>query len=342
MKRYKTLLFAAVVFVAMVAMGTVLFVGHADDTTHKPDKVLTDYTTLPAEHVAVLAAEYEKQYRVKINFEIFSEEKLFERLLQEKAKPKSDLVLADRLVLEKAAKQELFAEYVSEATDMIAEDFRDSDNAWIGVWFDPVVFCINSDYLHTLEHYPMTWQELKNYPDMKLGLTDFLAADASANLLCYLVSNMGEEQAFSLLANLHPRIVQYAKYLSTPVRMAGMGEVNLAVAVQSETLRYINEGYPLKIIYPSDGTAYTLTGIALSAEAAGNKTARAFADWLLGDEAQLALKKNKFFFVSTNPDSMACKTFGGKNLVLFEKSQGFGAKERHALLDKWVKNIRLK
>ena len=65
------------------------------------------------------------------------------------------------------------------------------------------------------------------------------------------------------MTQIHPKVVRYAKYLSTPVRMTGMGESDVAIAVQSEVIRYINDNYPLSIIYPKDGTAYQLTAVGI-------------------------------------------------------------------------------
>lgn len=342
MKRYTTLLIVAFVFVTLSAIGTVYLSGYAGNASQKPDRSLLVYTTLPPEHVAILAAEYEKQHRVQIKFEPLSADNLLERLNKEKDKPVADMVLADREVLEKAAKKEVFAEYISESSDMVADVFCGADNSWTGVWYDPVVFCINSDYLKTLRRYPMSWADLPEYQSMRIGITDFLAADASANLLCFLVKNNGQANTFALLNRIHPQIVQYAKYLSTPVRMAGMNEVDLAIAVQSETMRYISDGYPLKIIYPSEGTAYCLTGAGVLQDGEAGDPARAFADWLLSDEAQLALQKHKFYFISTNPATMAYKMFGGKNIALFDDVPDFTEQKKHELLDGWVKNVRLK
>ena len=176
-----------------------------------------------------------------------------------------------------------------------------------------------------------------------MGITDFLAADASANLMFQMVENFGEAKTYKILKDLHPKVVQYAKFLSNPVRQAGMGEVDLSVAVESETLRYIQNGYPLKIIYPADGTSCLLTGFGITTrDAEKNLVAAKFADWLLSDEAQLYLQTNGFYFIPTNPQTLAYKTFAGKNLVLFDGSQNFSAEQKHAYLDYWVKNVRLK
>ena len=122
-----------------------------------------------------------------------------------------------------------------------------------------------------------------------------------------------------------------------------MGEADISIAVESETLRYMQEGYPLKIIYPSDGTSYLLTGVGITTQdAKKNLAAVNFADWLLSDDAQLILQKNGFYFLSTNPSTLAYKTFAGKNIVLLDKSKTFSETEKQNFLERWVKYIRFK
>ena len=343
MKRCTSLLLTAFVLVLLAAAGSVYLSGYADKTEQdKTLPVLTVYTTLPAEHAALLSAEYEKTNKVRVSFVPLTAADMIARLKDEAGKPKADMLLADSQVLRQAAAAGVLEPYVSETADSVSEEFRDASGQWNGVWYDPVIFCANADYLRSLPRIPETWSDLAGYHGVRIGITDFLASEASANLYFSLLAQYGEPTVFQLLRQLHPKVVQYAKYLSTPVRMAGMDEVDVSIAVQSETLRYIHEGYPLKIIYPVDGTAYMLTGTGILKNAPQAALARNFADWLLGDEAQLVLQKNSFFFVPVNPATLAYKTFAGKNIILFSQQADYSAQQRHDLLDRWVKNIRIK
>lgn len=343
MKRYTSLFLTAFALVLLAAASSVYLSGYADRTEQdKTLPVLTVYTTLPAEHAALLSAEYEKTNKVRVNFVPLSSEDMLSRLKDEAGKAKGDMLLADSQVLRRAAANGYLEPYVSETADSVSMEFRDGAGLWNGVWYDPVVFCANTDYLRSLPRIPETWSDLAGYHGVRIGITDFLASDASANLYFSLLAQYGEPTVFQLLRQMHPKVVQYAKYLSTPVRMAGMDEVDVSIAVQSETMRYINEGYPLKIIYPVDGTAYMLTGTGILKNAPQGAAARNFADWLLGDEAQLVLQRNNFYFVPVNPAALAYKTFAGKNIVLFTQPVDFSAQQRHELLDRWVKNIRIK
>ncbi|MBE8953109.1 MAG: hypothetical protein SR1Q7_08195 [Quinella sp. 1Q7] len=44
----------------------------------------------------------------------------------------------------------------------------------------------------------------------------------------------------------------------------------------------------------------------------------------------------------TNPQTLAYKSFAGKNLVLFDGRQKFSDEQRRAYLDRWINDVRLK
>jgi len=317
----------------------------------KPMRTITAYTTLPVEHTAVLSEDYEEATKVRVNFINLTSAELLQRLRQEvkatadgvKPANAAALVLADSETLDRAAGLGYLSPYVSEAEDAVALNLKQPDGFWTGTWYDPIVFCVNRNYLGNLAQIPHGWEKLAADRRSRIGLTDFLAADASSNLFFSMVGEMGDNWTMGIWRQIHPRVVQYAKFLVSPVRQAGMGEVDISVAVQSETLRYINEGYPLKIIYPEEGTSYLLTGegIPIGLGAEQEAAAKEFADWLLTDDAQIALQRNGFYFMPTNPATMAYKTFAGKNLTLFGSFHAFEANYKHNLLDTWVKEVRL-
>jgi len=344
MQRYTPLFLIAFVFSLVLLAGNTYLTGYADQTRTKTNKSITVYTTLPVEHVAVLAEAYEKTNHVKVNFIPLSEEELLSRIKKESAAPigTTDLVLADKETLLQSAATHVFVPYESEQTDIISDKFKDQNGDWVGVWYDPIIFCANKDYLLTLPVIPNTWDALAALPNVRIGITDFFAADASANLLFTLIAEYDENKVFTLLNKLHPKVAQYSKYLSTPVRMAGMGEVDVSIAVQSETIRYMNEGFPLTIIYPTDGTAYKLTGAGILKNAPQKVVAEQFMKWLTEDDVQFVLQQNKFFFVPTNQSTVAYKLFSGKSLTLFDNYSDLTLQQKRAVLDRWVKNIRLK
>ena len=348
MRRYTTFILTAVMIVLAAVAGFILPVDADKKTLGSPTAELTAYTTLPIETVSVLAEVYERENKVRINFVPMNSQNILQEIKNDAVSDPTvvrtvDIVLTDSKILQEVASLNLFTPYSSETNDAVRKKFKDEHDRWIGIWYDPIIFCANRDFLRSTVDIPDTWDKIAAKKHIRIGITDFLAADASANLMFQLIGNFGDAKTYEILGGIHPKVVQYAKFLSNPVRQAGMGEVDISVAVESETLRYLQDGYPLKIIYPADGTSYLLTGCAITTkDAAKNQVAAKFSDWLLSDEAQLYLQTNGFYFIPTNPQTLAYKSFAGKNLVLFNDNQHFSDKQRQEFLYRWINDVRLK
>lgn len=348
MRRYTVFILTAFMII-LAAVAGFIFPADADKkTSGLPTAELTAYTTLPTEIVSVLADVYERENHVRINFIPMNSQEILQEIKNDAVSDPTvvrtvDIVLADSKILQEAANFNLLTPYTSETNDAVRYKFKDKHDRWIGIWYDPIIFCANKDFLRSTVEIPDTWEKLSRDKNIRVGITDFIAADASANLMLQLIGNFGDAKTYEILRGIHPKVVQYAKYLSNPVRQAGMGEVDISVAVESETLRYLQNGYPLKIIYPADGTSYLLTGFGITTkDYAKNQVAAKFADWLLGDEAQLYLQTNGFYFIPTNPQTLAYKSFAGKNLLLFDNQAHFSDKQRQEFLFRWINDVRLK
>lgn len=344
MRRYVPLLFIVCSILFIMAAVNTYWIYHtsSNQQVSVTQNKITVYTTLPTQIAAPIASEYEKLNKVKVNFVLVSQKDLLDKIKSNSLpNGQADIILADRDVLQQAADLNKLSAVSSEQEDVVAGTFKDKNNLWTGIWYDPVVFCANKDYLQDAPNIPTTWEKLTLDNNIRIGITDFLASDTSADLFYSLVGHYGEASALNFLRALHPRVLQYAKYLSTPVRMAGMGEVDLSVTMQSEAIKYLNNNYPLVLIYPENGTYFQLTGAGLLQNAPDKTQSVQFMQWLLGDELQLCLQKNGFFFVPTNYSTLAYKTYAGKNLIAFTQNIALSNEQKAALLDAWVKTVRL-
>lgn len=341
MRRYQPLLLIAFFLLVTIISGSTYLSGYADKQNPENVKSITVYTTLPIEQVAVLAQEYEKTQHIRVNVMPLPEQELLSQLKLKRVENGADIIIANNKVLEQAKKNNILLPYTSEQTDIVPQRFIDESNYWTGLWYDPIVFAINQDFLKSIPKVPNKWNEIVQDPKYRICLTDFFAADASANLFFTLISANGEGATFSYLQKIHPQIVQYAKFLATPVRMVGMGEADIAIATQSETLRYINDNFPITIVYPEDGTSFLLTGVGLVANTKHETEAKQFIDWLLQDAAQNILVQNNFYFIPSNPESLVYKNYATKNIKLLENKETFTTEQKSQLLDKWVKTVRL-
>ncbi len=340
MRRYLPLLLISFLVVVTAVAGTFL----ASQAGRKnPDSIrsITVVTSLPVEQAAALAQEYEKTAGVRVNIVPLAAGELVARLVQEAAAPRADLVLAGADTLEAAKQARLLAAYSSPQTDIIPARFCDADDYWTGLWYDPIVFAANRDFLKNQSQPPATWADLTTTGSARLVMTDFMAAAEAANLLFAMAAAQGEEQTLAFLAGLHPRVVQYAKFLATPARMTGLGEADIAITAQSEALRYLKDSFPLQIIVPTDGTAVSVTGAALAAGSPRAADAGRFLDWLTGDNAQAVLQKTKLYVIPTNPESKLAGEYHSREVAQFAAKAALSPERKAKLLDRWVQTVRL-
>jgi len=340
MRRYLPLILVSFfLLVTLLGINTYL-AGYAGKRNIQNISSITLYTTFQHGSLVEIAREYEKRTNVRVNVIALSESDLIARLQMEAVNPQADLVLAGRSVLQQLAKANGLAAYSSERVDMVPSRFKDSNNFWTGLWYDPLVFAVNKDIGEKLRYIPVKLAELPNNKNVRIGLTDLLAAEDTANLLYTLAAINGEEQALAYFKSIHPQIVQYAKFLSTPVRMAAMGEVDIAITAQSEVIKYIKDGFPVNILYPEDGTAYVLTGIGLINGSSHYADARQFMDWLIQYATDI-LEKEKYYVVPTSPEAHYYNTFSVNNYKLLECDKYLNLDQRNKIVDTWVKTVRL-
>jgi len=340
MRRYLPLCFIAffiLIFMTVLAVNIHL-AGYAGNGGPQSIKNITVYTTLQPEIALSFIQEYEKTANIKVNIVPLSEADLLIRLKVETGNQQADLVLTNQTVLQQLARNGELAAYFSAKTDLVPNKFKDSNNYWTGLWYDPLVFAVNREKANGLQ--PLNqWNDLIN-KNIRIALTDFLASESSANLLYTFSAVYGEEYTLNYFKTIHQQVVQYSKFLATPVRLAAMGEVDLAIASQSETIKYINDGFPVNIIYPEEGTAGLLIGIGIIKGSQQYSNIKPFIDWLLLHSTDI-LEKNRYYVVPTNPEARLYQYFITRNIKLLDAATFLTIEQQSKLLDKWVKAVRL-
>jgi iron(III) transport system substrate-binding protein len=338
MRRYLPLVLLSFFILIIVVVSNIYLSGYARQPVGDATEALTIYTTMPEERIDCLTQEYQRNQRIRVNVVHLSDTELLNQA--QSGTLKADLVIAGKGVLAELKKRKLLAPYSSEQTDLIARQFKDRQNMWTGLWYDPLVFAVNKDFLKSINKVPNSWADLVKDNKYRIEITDFLVGNSFANLLYTFVLKEGEGPAFAYFKKLHAKIGHYAKFPVTPVRMAGMGDTDIGIALQSDSLRYVNEGFPLKILYPREGTTFTLIGAGLVKDAEHQNEAKAFIEWLMQDTPQAILEQNHVYLIPTNPDTLMYRYYSMKHIKLFSVKDTLTAAQKQQLLDKWIQTIR--
>ena len=183
MRRYAIFILTALLIILAAVAGMIFPVDADKKTLGLPTAELTAYTTLPAETVSILAEVYERENHVRINFVPLTSQEILQEIKNDAVSDPTvvrtvDIVLTDSKILREAADLNLLTPYSSETNDAVRKNFKDEQDRWIGVWYDPIVFCANRDYLRSTVEIPNTWEKISATRNVRVGITDFIAAEA--------------------------------------------------------------------------------------------------------------------------------------------------------------------
>ena len=77
------------------------------------------------------------------------------------------------------------------------------------------------------------------------------------------VNNWGDQATLAYVDKLYENIKQFTESGSGPIKLLKQGEVAIGLALTFQAVSEINEGQPFEIIFPPEGSPYSLTGTAV-------------------------------------------------------------------------------
>ena len=141
----------------------------------------------------------------------------------------------------------------------------DNNDLWVTWERQAGAIIVNRDILdkYGLEA-PQTYEDLLKpeykgliaMPDPKSSGTGYFFYKNWANL-------WGDEGALNYVDALYENLKQFTESGSGPIKMLTQGEVAIGLALTFQAVSEINEGQPFQIIYPPEGSPYSLTGTAI-------------------------------------------------------------------------------
>jgi iron(III) transport system substrate-binding protein len=229
-----------------------------------------------------------------------------------------------------ASEEGLLDAYESPNVDAIDESLRDAENHyWTGVYVGALGFCSNVEILDELGvEVPTSWEDLLDpalegnvamaHPATSgTAFTTFwtnvtLAADtleAEEEGTGYdeegFPTDAAKDNAFDYFAELNQNILQYTRSGSAPGRMAGGGEIGVAIIFSHDCVKLQVEGFEdiLETSFAEEGMGYEIGGMGIIAGGPEPEAARAWYDWALTAEAQALGPTVNSLQLPTNPDT---------------------------------------
>ncbi|MFC1959773.1 ABC transporter substrate-binding protein [Chloroflexota bacterium] len=113
------------------------------------------------------------------------------------------------------------------------------------------------------------------------------------------------DNAFAYFSELHQNILQYTRSGSAPGRMAGAGEIGVAIIFSHDCVKLQEEGFAEILVstFPEEGTGYEIGGMGIIADGPEPEAAKMWYEWALETDTQAIGQTVNSLQLPTNPDT---------------------------------------
>ncbi len=256
-----------------------------------------------SENDAIFRA-FERDTGIKIKYVRLSSGEALTRLIAEGNNPQVSLLLGGAVDTHiNATNAGILANYVSKNIDAVDPAFHDPKGIFTPLSIVITAFVSNEGWLKENNLQPPTsWEEILGDAFREnVCMAHPATSGAAYTAFSSVLQLFGEDAGFDYLKKLDRNIVQYTKAGAAPMRMAGLDEVGVAIGYDLDGASLREEGYPLVISYPKEGTGYEVTCTSLVKGGPADEVANAqrFVDWILEPRTQRMLTE-EFFRIPVN------------------------------------------
>ncbi|MDH2435911.1 ABC transporter substrate-binding protein [Pokkaliibacter sp. MBI-7] len=308
---------------------------------------ITVYTALEEDEIKEYLQQAQQDLPdIKVNVLRLSTGDLGPRILAEASNPQNDVIWGWALTnMMDPRINKLLDPYQAKGEDTLPASDRDAQGKWFAATGYMAAFCVNTEALKEKNlPVPTSWQDLTN-PIYKgeVVMPNPVSSGTGYLQVAALLQGKGEEAGWNFLKSLDGNIAQYTKSGSRPCKAARTGEYAIGASLAFAAMQSIEEGYPVKMIIPSDGAGYEMEASGLMSTAKNKEDARRFLDWTLSAQAAaLYTKYKEIVSIKGVEQSAAAKAAGlpaDLATVLYPVDFTKSAETRDATLSKWQQVI---
>lgn len=228
-------------------------------------------------------------------------------------------------------------------------DLRPDLKAAIGVTYIPLYqgvlgFGVNPKVLQERNlPAPKCWKDLANpaYRNL-IQVANPNTSGTAYTMIATLVQLFGEEEAFKLMRDFHRNVAEYTRSGVAPRIALGRGEIAIGIQFVHDLIEFQNQGFPIQIVGPCEGTGYEIGGLSLVRKARNPAEGKAFMDWAVSPQGQsLAFTVGAYSLPSNlktplNKNVADPKDF---NLIVYDAKKFGDPSLRERLIGRWTREI---
>lgn len=301
------------------------------------------YSSVDEENARAILAAFSKDTGIEVRFVHLSSGPALARMEAEKANPRADIWLGAPSENHVTAKQAgLTQPYVSPNAAQLDPDFVDPDGYWTSFYMNPMGVAMNTAWAKKAGvEAPESWYDLLKPEFAKeIQMPTPQSSGTGYNLLASLILAWGEEAAFNYLKDLGKNMQTYTQSGTAPSQAVAVGEVGIGIQFTPAFLKFMDEGYPLQLIFPKEGVGYEAPAISIIKGAPNFEDATALVDWIISLDAQNKFGELKTYFFPVHPDAVAGEGLPAfSDIPLIKYDAIWAGENRKVLVDKWIDDV---
>ena len=174
---------------------------------------------------------------------------------------------------------------------------------------------------------------------LRIALENLSDSNSTQNFLAGLADRFGEDESLEYLGNINRFIGQYSKFPFTPVRMAAVGDADVAITRQSYVFKYLENKFPAYVVYPKEGTPVNLFCVGLFKNTADDLRGIAVMEWLLtSEQVQAIAQENATGYMFIFPRGFDEAAADADKIWL--NSSYLEPDKQDGLTNKWLSKVR--
>ncbi len=230
-----------------------------------------------------------------------------------------------------------------EAAAIPARD-KDPDGWWTGTDVDFIGIASNKTILQEKGlKAPRSWEDLTK-PELKgqVCIGNPATSGTGYTFLTTVLQLMGEAKGWEYVQRFNANVSQYTRSGIGPTQLVGRGEVGVGILFAHDILGSIDQGFPMEMSLPDEGTGYDLFCVVMLKGAPEPDEAKRFIDWTLTPESQEILAATGYYDVPTHPKAKIhdlVKPYANVKLIQYDFAWAGSGKVRQQLVEKFQKEI---
>lgn len=284
--------FMSVASLSVVFLGACASSSNSEGSTTKGESnTLVVYSPNSEGLINATIPAFEEKYDIKVELIQAGTGELFTKLENEKNSPVADIIFGGAYS-QYAQSTDLFEKYVSPENENIVEDYQNTSGFYTPYTIDGSVFVVNPDLVGDIKI--ESYEDLLN-PKLKGKISSGDPANSSsafAQLTNMLLAKGGyeSEEAWKYVEDLYTNVDGKISSSSSNVyKTVSDGEMAVGLSYEDPTVKLLNDGANVEIVYPEDGTVFLPASAAIIKDSKNQKNAQKFIDFIISEEIQNAL-----------------------------------------------------